>query len=282
MDMSTVVSTPGGLIPEPLPPRLPTHLELPDKDNQPVRNSVETPLGKLLCETLEPVLHKLHPEGNYFIGLDVGIYWRWQADNPISGAKSPDWYYVANVPADLNGKWRRSYVLWQERVPPALILEFASDDGTEDRDNTPNTGKFWVYEQRIRPSYYGIFDAETGLLDMFVLEKTGFVPMQPNEHGRFEIVPLGLELGIWKGSCGNGEAHWLRWWDKNGTMLPNALEREQELREQATRERREKEQARSLAEQERREKEALQQEIERLKEQLRVDAAERTDAGEKP
>ena len=51
--------------------------------------------------------------------------------------------------------------------------------------------------------------------------------------------------------------------------------REQELQQQTARERQEKEMARSLAEQERHEKEALQQEIERLKEQLRAGGGEK-------
>jgi hypothetical protein len=58
----------------------------------------------------------------------------------------------------LNGQFRRSYVLWQEYLAPLIVLEFASGNGSEERDNTPMTGKFWVYEQAIRVPFYGIYE----------------------------------------------------------------------------------------------------------------------------
>jgi Uma2 family endonuclease len=42
------------------------------------------------------------------------------------GAEAPDWFYVANVPPTINGQIRRSYVLWQEFIPPLIVLEFRS------------------------------------------------------------------------------------------------------------------------------------------------------------
>jgi hypothetical protein len=52
-----------------------------------------------------------------------------------------DWFYVSNVPRTRDGQMRRSYVLWQEWVAPLLVLEFVSDNGDEERDRTPHTGK---------------------------------------------------------------------------------------------------------------------------------------------
>ncbi|WP_026087708.1 Uma2 family endonuclease, partial [Chlorogloeopsis fritschii] len=78
----------------------------------------------------------------------LGIYWR-LTDPPEKGAEAPDWFYVPNVPPLLDGQTRRSYVLWREYIAPLIVLEFVSGDGSEERDKTPWTGKFWIYEQVI-------------------------------------------------------------------------------------------------------------------------------------
>ena len=55
---------------------LPDHTQLPDKDANFVKNYQEPPQGDLLTDSITPVLQKLHPDGNYCIGRDCGIYWR--------------------------------------------------------------------------------------------------------------------------------------------------------------------------------------------------------------
>ena len=65
-----------------------------------------------------------------------GIYWR-KTDPPEKGAEPPDWFYVPGVPPKLDGEICRSYVLWREFITPTIALEFASGDGSEERDRTP-------------------------------------------------------------------------------------------------------------------------------------------------
>ena len=134
------------------PAALPNHLQLPCRDGVPVRDAIEAPQSALLTESLSPLLSQLFPEDRYFIGADVGIYWR-LVEERLRGAKSPDWYLVTEVPNLLDGEFRRSYVLWQEQRLPLILLEFAPSDSTEEHDRTPEEGKYWVYENRIRPSY---------------------------------------------------------------------------------------------------------------------------------
>ena len=45
---------------------------------------------------------------------------------------------------------------------PVLMIEFVSGDGREERDTTPNSGKFWVYERGIRAAYYAIYEFAPG------------------------------------------------------------------------------------------------------------------------
>jgi Uma2 family endonuclease len=209
---------------------LPDHTNLPEKDGVPVRNSLEPWQSSLLSDTLEPVLRKRNPDGDYFIGQDCGIYWE-KSDPPALGCKAPDWYLVIDVPRLLGGQIRRSYVLWQEMVSPFMLLEYASDSGAEERDATPMRGKFWVYERRIRPPYYGIFLPEKGVIEMYHLVEDRFQRMPANTHGRFPLASLGVELGIWHGKYADYELGWMRWWDPQGNLLLTGEEKSARLAE---------------------------------------------------
>lgn len=197
---------------------LPDHTQLPESDSTFVKNFQEHPQSILLTDSIQPVLQQLHPQGDYCIGQDSGIYWR-MSDPPERGAEAPDWFYVPNVPATLNGKPRRSYVLWQEFIAPLIILEFVSGDGTEERDKTPWTGKFWIYEQVIRPAFYGIYEVQKASVEVFHYIENRFESISPNERGHFPIPPMGVELGIWPGQYQNLDLPWLRWWDLQGNLL---------------------------------------------------------------
>lgn len=135
-----------------LPPPFPDHTQLPEEDGTFVKNFQEHPQSIILTDSLGLILQRLHPDGQYAIGQDCGIYWR-ETEPPEKGAEAPDWFYVPNVPPLVNGEIRRSYVLWREFMAPLIALEFASGDGSPERDRTPlsysgevsKPGKFWVY-----------------------------------------------------------------------------------------------------------------------------------------
>jgi hypothetical protein len=152
-----------------LPDPLPGHKELPDENDEIVENFREAPQGRILTEAIWPTLEQLHADRHFAIGRDCGIYWK-LSDPLYRGAICPDWCYIAGVPPDLDGHYRRSYVLWKEHVRPAVLIEFSSDDGTKERDRTPYDGKFWIYEQAVQGAYYAIFVVETGELEVHKLE----------------------------------------------------------------------------------------------------------------
>ena len=233
------------LIPQEIPPQFPDHTQLPESDGTFVKNFQEHPQSLILTDSIAPVLQRLHPDGQYAIGQDCGIYWR-EVDPPEKGAEAPDWFYAPNVPPLLNGQVRRSYVLWREYITPMIALEFASGDGSEERDKTPlsrsenrasgKPGKFWVYEQVMRIPYYGIYLISQGMLEVYHLVDTVYQCMTPNERGHYAITPMQVELGVWHGAfLNNPEQSWLRWWDLAGNLLLTG--REQATQEAAKRQR---------------------------------------------
>lgn len=228
------------------PAALPDHTQLPDEDGTFVRNFQEHPQSNLLTECLLPRLHELHPDGQFCIGQDSGIYWR-HTQPPLDGCKAPDWFYVPGVPPMLGGQFRRSYVLWQEAVRPLVVVEFVSGDGSEERDATPYRGKFWVYEQAIAAAYYAIYEVEKGAVELFKLDGGRYRSVAPSAAGRLPLEPLGVELGIWQGSYRGMDLPWLRLWDAaTGQLLPTADERAEAERRRAEAEQQRAETAENL------------------------------------
>jgi hypothetical protein len=265
------------------------HTQLPDRDGTFVKNFQEHPQSLILTSSLEPVLQQLHPDGQYCIGQDSGIYWR-QIDppeDPIQGAEAPDWFYVPNVPPLLNGDYRRSYVMWKEEGIPLIAIEFVSGTGAEERDQTPwgtidpttgkpkKPGKFWVYEQAIKIPFYAIYEVKKAAVEVYQLVEGRYEKMAPNARNHYEIPPMGVELGIEYGQP-DQSIPWLRWWDKAGNLLLTGNERAdrseiviQRERLIAAQERSAKQQAEAIAAQERREKEQERREKEKLAAYLR-------------
>jgi Uma2 family endonuclease len=249
--------------------RPPDHLELPDKDGTFVRNFQEHPQSTLLTDSLQSVLRRIHPDEQYCIGQDCGIYWK-LTEEPLLGCKAPDWFYVPDVPPLLNGVVRRSFVTWVEGRGPLAAIEYVSGDGAEERDRTPETGKFWVYEQGIRIPYYAIYEVKLSRVEVYHLVDGRYRRLRENARGHFEIEPLGVELGIWNGRFLNMELPWLRWWDMQGNLLPTSEERAEEECRRAEQERRRAEQEHSRAEQEATRAQTAEERAQRLAEKLRA------------
>jgi Uma2 family endonuclease len=249
--MSATLTAPAPL---PEPNRLPTHLDLPDTDGLPSFNAAEPRQTALLTESLRRVLKELHPDGKYTIGQDLGIYYR-LTDPPLDGCKSPDWWYVAGVgPEPPDFPYRRSYVLWHELVPPSVLIEYVSDDTENEWDQTPNKGKFWVYEQVFRAQYYAIHTHATGELKVYHRVDDRFELMEPNERGRYPISTFGVELGTVRERLDGFLLDWLRWFDSDGNLLPSDEERAEQERLLNDEARRQGEDERKQKEEERKQK----------------------------
>ena len=254
----------------------PDHTQLPESDGTFVKNFQEHPQSILLTDSITPILETIHADGNYCIGQDSGIYWR-LTDPLEKGAEAPDWFYVPNVPPTLDGQSRRSYVMWQEFVAPLIVLEFVSGNGAEERNRTPllrtdkqetKPGKFWVYENAIRPAFYGIYEVRKASVEVYSLIQNRYELVAANDRGHYPIPQLGVELGIWQGSYQNMELPWLRWWDSQGNLLLSA-ERAEEERQRADREQEIAQQQRQRADREQQRAQQAEDQLEQLRAQLR-------------
>ena len=255
----------------------PDHTQLPESDGTFVKNFQEHPQSILLTDSITPILETIHADGNYCIGQDSGIYWR-LTDPLEKGAEAPDWFYVPNVPPTLDGQSRRSYVMWQEFVEPLIVLEFVSGNGAEERNRTPllrtdkqetKPGKFWVYENAIRPAFYGIYEVRKASVEVYSLIQNRYELVAANDRGHYPIPQLGVELGIWQGSYQNMELPWLRWWDSQGNLLLSGAERAEEERQRADREQEIAQQQRQRADREQQRAQQAEDQLEQLRAQLR-------------
>ena len=130
----------------------------------------------------------------------------------------------------LDGRFRRSYLIWREALRPDLVIEYVSGDGREEHDRTPETGKFWAYERTVCAYYYAIYDVQIPSIELYRLEDRSYREVPADANGRYPIPSMGIELGLWDESCRGVKVPWLRAWDAGtGKMLPISEERLEEM-----------------------------------------------------
>ncbi|MEB3292523.1 MAG: Uma2 family endonuclease [Synechococcales bacterium] len=242
------------------PTQLPTMDDLPSEDPQ--ESGLPDEFHGLQPNLLSMTL-ALTQYSNYqcFHGFDLNIYYE---PNRPRWHKRPDWFLVVGGPRLYKGKRSRaSYVMWDEKVAPIVILEFLFP-GTEaddlgpfaDRPKLRKPGqpprKFQVYEQILQVPNYIVFDEETGRLWFFRLQQGRYQPQAiAPSNPQVWIPELEMGLGIWYGNFQGLTQDWLRWCDRQGHFLPTETEAE----------RAEKERERAEKERERNQREAIEQQM---------------------
>jgi Uma2 family endonuclease len=181
---------------------------------------------QLLAETLS--LEGYAPS-EMFCAFDLNLYY----DPEHTGwYKRPDWFLAVGVPRLYGGKSSRSsYVIWDEKVPPVVVVEFLSPSTEADdlgpfaaKPPTPKPGKppgkFTVYEQILQVPNYVVFDEPTKQLRHFRLVN-GRYQLQPiaPQSPQLWIPEIDRGLGLWLGSFRGIGQRWLRWCDAQGNWL---------------------------------------------------------------
>lgn len=210
--------------------KLPDDFVLPD---DPVDNINQPALAAALTEGLQ-LAAKL-PES----ALTATNYGICATFNGKIVVKAPDWVYIPQISVD-RSEVIRSYTPRLQGEIPIIVLEFLSDtDGGEySVKETYPPGKYFFYEQILQVSNYGIFNLETGTLELYHLDENQRYRLRSaNEQGRFWIEEMQLFLGVWQGSRENREGYWLRWWDQSENLLLWGTEQIEMVRQQVEMER---------------------------------------------
>jgi hypothetical protein len=187
--------------------------------------------------------------------------------------KAPDWLYVRTVlPLTGNDTDRRSYTPNLEGEVPQVVMEFLSDtDGNEySAKPTFPPGKWYFYEQILHVPIYITFEPVDGYLEVYSLGETHYQLQPKDPNNRYWIAVMGLFLGVWQGEKEGRRGYWLRWWDRDGNLLPWSVELLEQERQSVEQERQRADQEQQRADQERQRADQEQQRAERLVEQLRL------------
>nr|WP_322096256.1 Uma2 family endonuclease [Pseudanabaena cinerea] len=113
--------------------RLPTAEELPDSDETPVDNELQNDIPNMLLNLLREIWHE---RDDWFWGVDMGLYYEPNADEPaLSKCVVPDGFLALGVPRNTGEDGRLSYVVWQENVLPILALEVVSKKYNGEHDS---------------------------------------------------------------------------------------------------------------------------------------------------
>jgi len=213
----------------PLPPKsaLPTMYDLPsEQQGEPgLPDEFHYLQPQLLSETFRLTDYT---RDQIFTAGDLNLYYdvrhpRWY--------KRPDWFAALGVPRLYEGTdLRLSYVLWQEGVSPAIVVELISP-GTEAEDlgqtqpepDQPPT-KWQVYQDILRIPYYVVFNRYTNQLRVFTLV-SGVYEELPIEGSRQWLPNLQIGVGLWSGTYRDINRTWLRWYDAEGQWLSTQAER---------------------------------------------------------
>lgn len=243
--MSAVIQAPSGvsdLVYQVTWEALPEYYRLPD---EPVDNTDHILLAAALRESLE--LAGFLDAPGQLATANVGIC---ATVNGRTVVKAPDWFYVPRViPLD-PPRARRSYTPHLEGAIPTLVIEFLSETEGGEYSSQPfyPYGKFWFYERILQAPYYGIFEPETGALQVRQLVNDAYQLQKPDDQGRYWIGGMNLFLGVWQGAKTDRTGYWLRWWDADGNLLLWGVEQLEQERQRAEQEHQRAEQERQRAE----------------------------------
>ncbi|MGA1263060.1 MAG: Uma2 family endonuclease [Prochlorothrix sp.] len=262
---------------QPPPTHLPTLEELICSDDTPVDNEDQNLLPNLLLTTL---LRIWADRTDWFFGVDMGIF-HTTGNNPKVPVV-PDGFLSLGVDRRKEGRFRRSYLVWQEGgVVPSFVLEMVSHTARSEYQ-----GKLEIY-RKLGVLYYAVYNPEFWQrdhhepLEVYRLEQGQYV-WQPGEP--VWMPEIGLGIGRFQYAFMGIEQELLAWFDEAGeAYAPPEVSRQELQREQQRAERQ-----RLLAQQERsradRAESQLQQEQQRAvqaesqlqQEQQRAAQAEQT------
>jgi len=191
---------------------------------------------------LQPELLRLtfrppnYPEDKVFVASDLNLYYD---PTQTQWYKRPDWFAVLGVSRFYEQRdLRLSYVTWQERVNPFVVVELLSpgtegeDLGQTQRELNQPPSKWTVYEQILRIPYYFLFDRYNNEFRAYGLQQNHYQELSVGELGVW-LEQAQLGLGLWEGEYQGMNRLWLRWYDSENNWIPTPTEQAQQAQQEA-------------------------------------------------
>ena len=232
MNLPASLDFPTDLWPTPL--TLPTMFDLPSED--PEEDGLADTFHGLQPQLLDETLSlPQYPEDRTYRAFDLNLYY----DPEHTGwHKRPDWFLAVGASRLYRGVVpRSSYVMWEEKIAPTIVIEFLSP-GTEGEDlghfydkprsvkkrgNPPE--KFVVYEKILRIPNYIVYDWRTTQLRYFRLIDDCYQEQHiSSDNPHIWIPELNLGLGLRTEAFRGIVQPWLRWCDEMGNFFPTPTE----------------------------------------------------------
>ena len=189
--------------------------ELPFEDDE----RLESPWHRAQINLLIECTHQ-HWRGrtDYFAGGNMFLYYSARQIRQRD-YKGPDFFLV--TPTD-GQRTRQAWIVWEEDGQyPNLIIELLS----------PTTAaadlgsKKDLYERKFKTPEYFCYDPDTNLLRGWHLGERGYAPLAPKPEGRLWSPELQAYLGPREGVYQTMRAVWLRFFTREGVLVPTAEER---------------------------------------------------------
>lgn len=189
---------------------LPSAEDLPDSDDTPGDNQLQTLIPGLLLDILALIWAERQ---DWYFGIDMGIYY-----DPNEPAIVPDSFLSLGVPRIIDEDLRLSYVLWEELKLPILVLEVVS----QTRRGEYTTKKDFYAEMGIL--YYVVYNP--------LRKRNPRLEAYQLRQGKYEVLAgepiwlkeIGLGIGKERGMYQGIEREWLYWYNQSGIRYLNSQE----------------------------------------------------------
>jgi Uma2 family endonuclease len=193
-----------------LPRYLPTADELPCSDDTPVDNELQ----EIIPSLLKSILQILWADRmDWFFGIDMGIY-----THPEQPPIVPDGFLSLNVERFYDEELRPSYLLWEEEIPPILVLEVVSTTpGGEYTTKLDNYARMGVL-------YYVIYNPKRRRKPKLEIHKLVNGQYELQAANPLWMPEIGLGIGSERASYGALMREWLYWYDDNNNRYPTPAE----------------------------------------------------------
>ncbi|BBD65668.1 hypothetical protein NIES4072_06550 [Nostoc commune NIES-4072] len=227
---------------------LPSSEELPDSDDTPVDNELQDLIPGLLKALLAIAWAE---RMDWFFGVDMGIYY-----DPDLPAIVPDGFLSLGVERFYDENLRPSYVLWEEKKLPILVLEVVSK--TYRGEYSTKKAEY----ARLGILYYVVYNPfrrRKPRLEVYKLVNNIY---ELHDGNPVWLPELGLGIGIERGTYLGIPREWMYWYNQQGQRFLTSQEKAQQAEQKA-------QQAEQKAQQAEQKAQQAQQENQLLRERLR-------------